>query len=106
MVDVSAGSVDLARRITAGGETRDIYASADYADIDLFLKPPGYARYNILFGEGGMVLAYTAGSRNAATIAAANSTFSPPAFVPDAAADWYRRLRPLVNASRGGGDDD
>ena len=34
VVDVSAGSVDLARRVTAGKEACDIYASADYKDIE------------------------------------------------------------------------
>jgi len=92
VVDASAGSVDAARRVTAGREACDIYASADAVDIDLFLKPAGYARYNIVFGQGVMVLAYTTASRGAGTIAAANSTFSPPALVPDAAADWYQQL--------------
>jgi molybdate/tungstate transport system substrate-binding protein len=92
VIDVAAGSVDLARRVTAGNEACDIYASADFADIDVLLKPAGYAQYNILFGEGGMVLAYTTNSKNAATIAAPGGVFNPPASVPDAAADWYAQL--------------
>jgi molybdate/tungstate transport system substrate-binding protein len=97
VIDVSAGSVDLARRVTAGNETCDIYASADYEDIDVLLKPAGYAQYNILFGQGSMVLAYTTSSKNAATIAAPGGVFNPPASVPDAAADWYAQLtRPGV----------
>ena len=92
VTDVAAGSVDAARQVTTGGKACDIYASADYADIDLFLKPTGYASYNIIFAQGGMVLAYTTNSKNAGTIAPANSTFSPPAFVPPAAADWYSQL--------------
>ncbi|HUL91382.1 MAG TPA: substrate-binding domain-containing protein [Burkholderiales bacterium] len=96
VLDVSAGSVDLARRVTAGGEACDIYASADFEDIDVLLKPAGFARYNIIFAQGGMVLAYTTGSRNAATIAAPGD-FNPPASVPDAADDWYLQLtRPGV----------
>jgi molybdate/tungstate transport system substrate-binding protein len=92
VVDVAAGSVDLARRVTAGGEACDIYASADYVDIDVLLKPAGFAHYNILFGQGSMVLAYTTNSRSAATIAAPGA-FNPPASVPDTAADWYVQLR-------------
>jgi molybdate/tungstate transport system substrate-binding protein len=91
VVDVAAGSVDLARRCTAGGEPCDIYASADFEDIDVLVKPAGFARYNILFGKGEMVLAYTTTSRNAATIAAPG-VFNPPASVPDAASDWYAQL--------------
>jgi molybdate/tungstate transport system substrate-binding protein len=92
VVDVAAGSVDAARRVTAGQERCDIYASADFEDIDVLLKPAGYADYNILFAQGGMVLAYTTNSKNAATIAAPNGTFNPPTSVPDAAADWYAQL--------------
>jgi molybdate/tungstate transport system substrate-binding protein len=92
VIDVAAGSVDAARRVTAGQEPCDIYASADYEDIDLLLKPAGYANYNILFAQGGMVLAYTTTSKNADSIAAPNSTFNPPASVPEAAANWYTQL--------------
>src|SRR3974390_3226665 len=91
VVDASAGSVDLARRITAGREPCDIYASADYVDVDALLKPAGFADFNIVFAQGDMVLAYTTSSRGASSIAA-SGTFSPPAFVPDAAPDWYQVL--------------
>jgi len=90
--DVSAGSVDAARRVTAGQEPCDIYASADAVDIDAFLKPNGYTNWNIVFAEGAMVLAYTTNSKNAATIAMPNSTFNPPDTIPDAAVDWYAQL--------------
>jgi molybdate/tungstate transport system substrate-binding protein len=92
VVDVSAGSVDLARRVTAGKEACDIYASADYKDIDVLLKPEGYAPYDIVFGQGEMVLAYTTASRNAATIAAPGIVFNPPSSIPDAASDWTSQL--------------
>jgi ABC-type molybdate transport system substrate-binding protein len=92
VIDVSAGSVDLARRVTAGHERCDIYASADYEDIDRLVKPAGFARYNILFGQGEMVLAYTTSSRNAASIADPTGMFNPPASIPDAASDWYLQL--------------
>ena len=51
VIDVAAGSVDAARRITAGQEPCDIFASADFKDIDLLLKPAGFADYDILFGQ-------------------------------------------------------
>jgi molybdate/tungstate transport system substrate-binding protein len=92
VVDVAAGSVDAARRITAGREACDIYASADDKDIDVLLKPAGYADSNIAFAQGAMVLAYTTGSRNAATIAAPGATFDPPTSIPDAAPDWHAQL--------------
>jgi len=58
--DVAMGSVDAGRQITAGGQTSDLYAPADYLDIDLFMKPAGYADFNIIFAHGRMVLAYSA----------------------------------------------
>ncbi len=92
VIDVAGGSLDAARQVTTGQKPCDIFASADFEDIDLLLKPAGYADYDILFGEGGMVLAYTADSKQAASIAAANSRFNPPVDVPSAAADWYVQL--------------
>jgi molybdate/tungstate transport system substrate-binding protein len=91
VVDASAGSVDAARQVTAGGKPCDIYASADAEDIDVLLKPAGFAKYNIRFAEGGMVLAYTTNSKNAATIAAPGA-FNPPDSIPDAAPDWFSQL--------------
>src|SRR5215467_10822251 len=58
--DYPMGSVDAGRQITAGGLPCDLYAPADYLDIDLFMKPPGYADFNIEFAQGRMVLAYSA----------------------------------------------
>ena len=92
VIDVAAGSVDAARRVTAGQEPCDIYASADFEVIDLLLKPARYADFNILFAKGAMVLAYTTASKNAALIAAPDIPFAPPASIPDAASDWYTRL--------------
>jgi molybdate/tungstate transport system substrate-binding protein len=91
VVDVASGSVDAARRVTTGREPCDIYASADYEDIDLLLKPT-HADYSILFAEGGMVLAYTTTSKNASTIAAPGLAFQPPVAIPEAASDWYLQL--------------
>jgi len=58
--DVSGGSVTLARRLATGAQACDIYAPADYLDIDLMLKPTGRADYTITFAVGRMVLAYLA----------------------------------------------
>ena len=58
--DVAMGSVDAGRQITAGGQACDLYAPADYLDIDLLMKPAGYATFNIVFARGKMVLAYSA----------------------------------------------
>ena len=49
--DVAMGSVDAGRQITAGGQAGDLYAPADYLDIDLFMKPAGYANFNIVFAQ-------------------------------------------------------
>jgi molybdate/tungstate transport system substrate-binding protein len=92
VVDVAAGSVDAARRVTAGKEACDVYASADAEDIDVLLKPAGYADYNISFAQGAMVLAYSTASRNASTIAEPGVAFNPPAQVPPVAGDWYGQL--------------
>src|SRR5580693_2642967 len=58
--DVAMGSVDAGRQITAGGQACDLYAPADYLDIDLFMKPAGHADFDIVFAHGRMVLAYSA----------------------------------------------
>src|SRR5690242_16744994 len=58
--DVAMGSVDAGRQITAGGQPADLYAPADYLDIDLLMKPAGYADFDIVFAHGRMVLAYSA----------------------------------------------
>jgi molybdate/tungstate transport system substrate-binding protein len=86
------GSVEAARRVTVGKEPCDIYASADYMTIDAFMKP-GYGDYTVLFAQSRIVLAYTAKSRKAASIAdPAGPAFAPPASVPNAVANWYTFL--------------
>lgn len=55
--DVSSGSVTLARRLATGAQACDIFAPADYLDIELMLKPAGLADYTT-FAHGRMVLAY------------------------------------------------
>ena len=57
IVDKFGGSINLARQVTVGGEPADLYASADYEDIDLLLKPK-WANYTIRFAQGAMVLVY------------------------------------------------
>ena len=49
--DMAMGSVDAGRQITAGGQACDLYAPADYLDIDLFMKPAGYANFDIVFAK-------------------------------------------------------
>ena len=89
--DVSGGSVTLARRLATGALACDVYASADYMDIDLMLKPAGIADYTVIFARGRMVLAYLATDPNTQGIAAAGA-FAPPSSVPDAATNWYQKL--------------
>src|SRR5215475_4403868 len=75
--DFPMGSVDAGRQITAGGHPCDLYAPADYLDIDLFMKPVGYADFNIVFAQGRMVLAYSAkalAARKLPEIAASGNT--------------------------------
>jgi ABC-type molybdate transport system substrate-binding protein len=91
LADVSGGSVALAGRLAAGLQSCDVYAAADYQDIDLLLKPLGLADYSIVFAKGRMVLAYLATDPQARGIAAAGD-FSPPASIPSAAPDWYKLL--------------
>lgn len=90
--DHAGGSVDFARKLTAGGLPADLYAGADHEVIERMLKPAAYADYSIRFAGGAMVLAYTTNSRNAATIAASAGGFNPPQQIPQAAADWYAQL--------------
>jgi ABC-type molybdate transport system substrate-binding protein len=92
VIDAAAGSVDAARRVTAGREPCDIYASADAKDIDVLLKPAGFADYTITFAQGAMVLAYTTTSKGAGTIVASNAAFNPPTQIPPVADDWYSQL--------------
>jgi molybdate/tungstate transport system substrate-binding protein len=95
VTDVTGGGVDMGRQITAGGHACDLYASADYEDIDVFMKPAGYANFNIVFAQGKMVLAYSASSvaeRKLPPIADPNQPFNPPVSIPNATAKWYENL--------------
>lgn len=94
--DSFMGSVDAARQITAGRQACDLYASADYLDIDLFMKPAGYANFNIVFAHGRMVLAYSlsglAAKKLGPIAGPASAPFHPPDSIPKAAANWYEIL--------------
>jgi molybdate/tungstate transport system substrate-binding protein len=100
--DVAMGSVEAGRQITAGGQACDLYAPADYLDIDLFMKPAGYANFNIVFAHGKMVLAYSASglaAKKLPPIAQAGSA----AKVPLAVANWYEILT-MPGVAIGGGN--
>jgi len=94
--DVPMGSVDAARKITAGGAACDLYASADYSNIDLMLKPAGYADFTIVFARGKMVLAYSesgiAAKKLPAVVEPGSPEFHPPTSIPRASAKWYEIL--------------
>ena len=91
VTDVAMGSVDAARQITAGGQKADIYAPADYLDIDLLMKPAGYAEFNVVFAQGRMVLAYSASGLAAKGLP-----------VPKATGNWYEILT-MPGVTIGGG---
>jgi molybdate/tungstate transport system substrate-binding protein len=105
--DSAMGSVDAGRRITAGGEKCDLYAPADYLDIDLFMKPAGYADFDIVFAHGRMVLAYSVSglaAKKLPPIAEAGGTpFHPPVSIPKTARNWYQILA-MPGVAIGGGN--
>lgn len=109
VADKAFGSVDMARRVTSGGESADVFATADYANIDSMLKPR-YAAYTIRFAQGGIVLMYSADNPNPAAgvkeIADPRITYDPnanPPSIPNVTANWYTYLtRPGVRI--GGAD--
>jgi hypothetical protein len=76
VTDAAAGSLDAARRITVGQEPCYIYASADYKDIDVLLKPR--AMQTIIFYLPKVEWScHTTSSKQADTIAAPGVTFDP-----------------------------
>src|SRR5271163_3323741 len=84
--DSAMGSVDAGRQITAGGKACDLYAPADYLDIDLFMKPAGYANFDIVFAHGRMALAYSARGLTAKKLP---PIAEPGGAIPKAVAKWY-----------------
>jgi molybdate/tungstate transport system substrate-binding protein len=105
--DHAMGSVDAGRQITAGGQACDLYAPADYLDIDLFMKPAGYASFDIVFAHGRMVLAYSASGMAAKKLPPIAETGSQPFnalnSIPKAAAKWYEILT-MPGVAIGGGN--
>jgi molybdate/tungstate transport system substrate-binding protein len=105
--DVAMGSVDAGRQITAGGQASDLYAPADYLDIDLLMKPAGYANFNIVFAHGRMVLAYSVkglAAKKLPPIAEPGSApFNALNSVPKAAKNWYEILT-MPGVAIGGGN--
>jgi len=98
IVDKFGGSINLARQVTVGGEPADLYASADYEDIDVLLKPK-WANYTIRFAQGGMVLVYKINDPNPLAkvdaIADPSVPFNPnsnPPSIPYVSPNWYSIL--------------
>jgi molybdate/tungstate transport system substrate-binding protein len=89
--DMPMGSVDAGRQITAGGQACDLYAPADYLDIDLFMKPAGYANFDVVFAHGRMVLAYSASGLALKKLPPIAEPGAPNS-IPKAAANWYEIL--------------
>ena len=89
--DFSGGSLDLARQMANGFRECDIFASADYTNIALLLRPAGLADYNIVFAEGRMVLVYLATNPKTKGIAGPGD-FNPPNTAPEAVPNWYQVL--------------
>jgi len=89
--DVSGGSVSLARRLATGSQPCDVYASADYLNVDLLLKPAKLADYAIVFASGRMVLAYLTTDPKARGLPVSGD-FNPPASIPEVGPLWYETL--------------
>jgi len=89
--DVSGGSVSLARRLATGSQPCDVYASADYLNVDLLLKPAKLADYTIVFASGRVVLAYLATDPKAGALPVSGD-FNPPTSIPKVAPNWYQSL--------------
>ena len=93
--DVTGGSVDLVRQVTAGGKPADIVASADYVDIDNFLKPASIASYNVVFAKGRMVLGYSASgvaAKNLPAFVDPAAPFNPPDAIPTVNDNWFQAV--------------
>jgi molybdate/tungstate transport system substrate-binding protein len=104
--DVAMGSVDAGRQITAGGQKADLYAPADYLDIDLLMKPAGFSEFNIEFAHGRIVLAYSEKSLAAKKLppitAPGSRPFKVPDSIPKASQRWYEVLL-MPDVKIGGG---
>ena len=95
VIDKFGSSVGMGRQCAAATPVCDLYAPADYRDIDLFLKPTGLANFTIVFAKGRMVLAYSAkdiAEKKLAIVDPKSGPFDPPNSIPKASADWYKIL--------------
>src|SRR3984885_6945990 len=101
--DEAMGSVDAGRQITAGGQACDLYAPADYLDIDLFMKPAGYANFDIVFAHGRMVLAFSPSALAAKKLPPIAEAGNSPNGIPKAIAKWYEILT-MPGVAVGGGN--
>jgi hypothetical protein len=65
------------------GKAADFVAPADFLDMDLFLKPAGYADYDIKFAATKMVFGYLQSGLTAKGYTVADDTsFNPWASIP------------------------
>ncbi len=101
--DQAMGSVDAGRQVTAGGQAADLYAPADYLDIDLFMKPAGYSNFNIVFAHGRMILAYSPSGLAAKKLPPIAEPGNPSNSIPKAVAKWYEILT-MAGVSISGGN--
>jgi molybdate/tungstate transport system substrate-binding protein len=101
--DVAMGSVDAGRQITAGGQVCDLYAPADYLDIDLFMKPAGYANFTIIFAHGSIVLAYSASGLASKKLPPIAESGAGPNSIPNAVRKWHEVLT-MPGVTIGGGN--
>lgn len=95
VIDKFGSSVGMGRQCAAASPVCDLYAPADYRDIDLFLKPAGLANFTIVFAKGRMVLGYSAkaiADKKLAIADPASGPFDPPNSIPKASAEWYKIL--------------
>jgi molybdate/tungstate transport system substrate-binding protein len=96
VTDQAMGSIDAGRQITAGGHAADLYAPADYLDIDLLMKTAGYSTFDIVFAHGRMVMAYSqsglAAKKLPSIVAPGSAPFHAPDAIPKAASTWYETL--------------
>src|SRR5436190_10998920 len=97
--DFPMGSVDAGRQVTAGGHKADLYAPADYLDIDLLMKPAGYSDFNIVFAHGRMVLAYSASGVAAKKL----PSIAEPGSAPFKASEKWYEILTMPGVTIGGG---
>ncbi len=90
MTDVSGGSVALARRLATGVPACDVYASADYLNIDRDAQAGGLADYTVVFAQRPHGARLPRDRSEGAGVPVRR--VQPPASIPDVAPDWYQTL--------------